>query len=356
MDLISLPPCSRRTDSGKMVGGGAAEHHHQLTIMTGNGATGGLSPTSTTIKISTTYLKTPVKTDQDILENSMLEDDPNSNTILSTEASCGAIDANGKCLDGRDSLAKRPRWGPQHKGAQELAKLYSSGKRTQEIICIYICITLIVINLFLILKHFRLERISKVVVAALFGILTADFGSGLVHWGADTWGSVELPILGKNFLRPFREHHIDPTSITRHDFIETNGDNFMVAVPILAKLAWNFFTRSNSEIQQEYALSAYLFLCSIFIAMTNQIHKWSHTYWGLPKWVLFLQNHHIILPRRHHRIHHVAPHETYFCITTGWLNWPLEKIKFWSTLEAVIEVCTGHKPRADDMKWAQKRT
>lgn len=87
-----------------------------------------------------------------------------------------------------------------------------------------------------------------------------------------------------------------------------------------------------------------------------QIHKWSHTYFGLPKWVMFLQEHHIILPRRHHRIHHVAPHETYFCITTGWLNWPLEKLNFWPILESIIELSTGYKPRADDMKWAQKRT
>lgn len=220
-----------------------------------------------------------------------------------------------------------------------------------------LCLFLMLLDLYLIIRHFRIDKVGTVVVAGLAGILTADFGSGLVHWAADTWFTIELPVLGKNFLRPFREHHIDPTSITRHDFIETNGDNFMISLPILAKVAYELLTKSGSEREQSYPFCAYLFLCSIFVAMTNQvitssfllflqfctfkcfrsqinivthpqIHKWSHTYWGLPRWVTLLQDWHIMLPRRHHRIHHVAPHETYFCITTGWLNWPLEKIRY----------------------------
>jgi plasmanylethanolamine desaturase len=54
-----------------------------------------------------------VKTNQEIYENSMLEDDPNANTQLK-EASV------------------KPRWGPKHKGAQTLAKFYSSGKQCHD--------------------------------------------------------------------------------------------------------------------------------------------------------------------------------------------------------------------------------
>lgn len=56
-----------------------------------------------------TKILAPVKTEQQIYENSMLEDDPNANSAVTEEEKV------------------RPRWGPQHKGAQELANLYSTG-------------------------------------------------------------------------------------------------------------------------------------------------------------------------------------------------------------------------------------
>lgn len=50
----------------------------------------------------------------------MLEDDPNSNCQLT------ATNTENDCTnDGKTVL----RWGPQHKGAQELANLYSPGMR-----------------------------------------------------------------------------------------------------------------------------------------------------------------------------------------------------------------------------------
>ncbi|KAI9560502.1 hypothetical protein GHT06_011435 [Daphnia sinensis] len=263
--------------------------------------------------------------------------------------------SGSNCVPSRLEDNNSPRWGPSHKGAQELAQLYTKGKRFQETFSVVIAVALMVIDLCYLIYYFQLQSIGVILLSGCAGILSADFSSGLLHWAADTWGSVDLPVVGKNFIRPFREHHIDPTAITRHDFIETNGDNFMVIILPLGILASRFSTCSSDQIALSYAWYWYLFLFSVFVCVTNQIHKWSHMYTGLPKWVQCLQDCHIILPRKHHRKHHESPHETFFCITTGWLNRPLEIVKFWKILEYLIESATGQKPRADDFKWAEKR-
>jgi len=127
-------------------------------------------------------------------------------------------------------------------GAKELKQLYSSGKRIQETICVLVCILLTFINLIFIIYHFQLNELKFTLPAFIGGIFAADFASGLVHWGADTWGSIDIPIVGTAFIRSFREHHIEPTAITKHDWIETNGDNSMLANILFAFSSYKFLT------------------------------------------------------------------------------------------------------------------
>ena len=165
---------------------------------------------------------------------------------------------------------------------------------------------------------------------------------------------LKLHVFLQIFIRPFREHHIDPTAITRHGFVETNGYNCLTTVPGYCLLIHNFLYLPTSHVLEWYSAYCFAQALWLFITFTNQIHKWSHMHTGLPRWVKLLQDFHIILPRQHHRVHHVAPHETYFCITTGWCNLPFEKLRFWTAVETVIYWTLAIKPRQDDLAWAKK--
>lgn len=183
-----------------------------------------------------------------------------------------------------------------------------------------------------------------IAVACLLGYVGADFVSGLIHWLFDRYGSVDTPVFGKNFVRPFREHHIDEKGITRHDFIETNGNN-CIATSVLLVPAMLVPLQGGHPLA--LFLVALLTSGALAVFATNQFHKWAHEDHP-PAYVATMQRMGLILGARHHSIHHTPPYDRYYCITTGWLNPLLYRVKFYDRLEAVILRLSGVRAGLDD--------
>lgn len=173
--------------------------------------------------------------------------------------------------------------------------------------------------------------------------LFSDALSGVVHWLADTWGDNSTPLVGAHFIQPFREHHVDEKAITRHDFVETNGNNCMVSLWALVT-AW-YLPETPDEVWSYFA-EAFLAGVALCVFATNQIHKWAHMD-NPPLYVRVMQRMRLILPPQHHSFHHTAPFAVNYCITTGWMNRPLHAIGFFTKLEWLVSKLTGLKPRVD---------
>ena len=165
-------------------------------------------------------------------------------------------------------------------------------------------------------------------LAFVLGYVTADFVSGFVHFLADNIGSTRTPFFGPVFIRPFREHHIDPLAITRHDFLEVNGANCLISLPVLIG-TW-YFVPVHGTASMFFVAYIGLFLFGIFL--TNQFHSWAHNP-DPPAWIRGLQRTGLILGPEHHARHHTPPFNTYYCITCGWLNPILARTRLFDRLK-----------------------
>lgn len=241
----------------------------------------------------------------------------------------------------------QPKIKVKQQDAATLAAGYSKTFRVVEIASIIIFWALSLALAVKVSVHFSAHPVL-ILAAVFFGYVAADFVSGLVHWLGDTWGSTDMPILGAALIRPFREHHVDEKAITRHDYIETNGANCMISVPVAAMALFvPIEPASNAYWLQLFGVTS-MGAMIFWVMLTNQIHKWSHMDTP-PALVGLLQRWHVILPVKHHQVHHTAPFEKYYCITCGWLNWPLTKIGFYRHAERLITAVTGALPRRDDI-------
>jgi ubiquitin-conjugating enzyme E2 variant len=184
--------------------------------------------------------------------------------------------------------------------------------------------------------------------ALVAGILLADFGSGLVHWSADTWGRDDLIVIGPRLLVPFRVHHVNPDDFLRRNFADTNGDVALIAIAPLVSLT----LLPLGEAWQVAVAAGGFGLCGAGM-LTNQIHQWAHMP-SPPRLVRILQDAGVILGRHEHAVHHRRPYDVRYCITTGWCNRPLEAAGFFRALERTITRVTGARPRHDDERYDER--
>lgn len=182
-------------------------------------------------------------------------------------------------------------------------------------------------------------------LAAAAGLAAADFGSGMIHWAADTWGRDDCPLIGPRLLVPFRVHHINPDDLLRRRFIDANGEVAAVTVPVLLMLIAMPIEHTWGGVVAVFGLA----LCGLG-SLTNQIHQWSHMP-SPPAPVRVMQACGLLLGRDEHAAHHNRPYDRHYCITTGWCNRPLEAIGFFRRLESAITSLTGLTPRHDDRRY-----
>ncbi|MDB4944197.1 MAG: hypothetical protein JWP97_3731 [Labilithrix sp.] len=233
----------------------------------------------------------------------------------------------------------------EHRTAAELAAGYTKGHRLYELGAI---VGTLGSGTWLLVRILRCDALSGwwVPLAALVGILMADFMSGFVHWLFDSWGSVDTPIVGKLAIRTFRHHHVDEKAITHHDFVETNGHNF--GLSMLPASVGLLVVRDADTTLPMLFVGMTLLALVVFNATTSQVHKWAHLE-SRPRWVTFLQRIRLINSPEHHALHHAAPYNRNYCITLGWMNGPLQAVRFFETLEWLVTAITGAVPRVDDL-------
>ena len=168
-------------------------------------------------------------------------------------------------------------------------------------------------------------------VGLLAGYLLADFLAGAAHWIADRFFDPATPLLGPLLIEPFRAHHEDSLDITRHDFFEVSGNNALVTLPVVLLVA----AMPQPDVWPAQLLATTGASLTLALFATNQFHSWAHSK-APPPLIHWLHRSGLILTPKRHARHHRAKHDCAYCVTSGWLNPALDRMRVFERLERLF--------------------
>eukprot|EP00587_Corethron_hystrix_P009409 CAMPEP_0113318542 /NCGR_PEP_ID=MMETSP0010_2-20120614/13073_1 /TAXON_ID=216773 ORGANISM="Corethron hystrix, Strain 308" /NCGR_SAMPLE_ID=MMETSP0010_2 /ASSEMBLY_ACC=CAM_ASM_000155 /LENGTH=371 /DNA_ID=CAMNT_0000175873 /DNA_START=194 /DNA_END=1309 /DNA_ORIENTATION=+ /assembly_acc=CAM_ASM_000155 len=150
------------------------------------------------------------------------------------------------------------------------------------------------------------------VMTAVASYISADLGSGVLHWSVDNYGNGRTPIFG-SIIAAFQGHHSAQWTITQRGLCNN-----------VHKLCTPFGIPTILAISALFHSPTISLFFAVFCAaeiMSQEFHKWSHMTKGeAPGLVNWLQEVGFILGRREHALHHIAPYGCKYCIVNGFCN------------------------------------
>lgn len=179
--------------------------------------------------------------------------------------------------------------------------------------------------------------------ALVGGFLAADVASGMMHHWADQYADPNSnnPAV-KKFAKQSQRHHFYPTKLGNY------GPAYW-AHP-LSLVAWAPLVAGTALGAPAPLMSATIGLVAGTTHYGN-FHNWSHMRDSqVPKVGKALQKVGIAIGKREHGVHHRLPWNSDYCIVSGIMNKPLDKIEFWPKYERAIHALTGKEAEA----WQQK--
>jgi ubiquitin-conjugating enzyme E2 variant len=187
-----------------------------------------------------------------------------------------------------------------------------------------------------------------ILAAVVVGWFVADFSSGLVHWGLDTW--FDERSLGRA-VAIAREHHTHPQHILGYRFIEHSALGSAPSV-VLVGAAAALTALLPVSVAAWCAMVVWLITASCLFFGTsfhNLAHKPSRS-----ALIRFGQWIGLLIRPEEHWAHHRGDQTIRYCVINGWANRVCDPLCVWRMLERLVQALTGAAPRRDDLVWQRR--
>jgi ubiquitin-conjugating enzyme E2 variant len=198
-----------------------------------------------------------------------------------------------------------------------------------------------------VLANYEMIRPGLIVstAAILLGYFVADFASGAVHWGMDTWFSERA--FGRA-IAIAREHHTHPQHILGYGFLEhcTLGSAPSAVFIGLGSLITAFFPVSIVT----YGFMVIFLITATCLFFGTSFHNLAHKQ-SSSALLRAAQRMRLIISPEHHWTHHRSAQVVRYCVINGWANYPCDRLHIWRGLEWLVQKTTGAEPRKDDLEW-----